>query len=59
MCNGFINLHEGNFKASHNDIKPENMMIEMKNGQIIRAAIIDFGLSSIMKEFLGRTTQIE
>lgn len=47
-CDGYINLHSGNFKISHNDIKPGNIMVDYENGILTRVGIIDFGTSSIM-----------
>ena len=49
---GLINLHSGEFRISHNDMKPDNVLIEYQQDKdgcatLKRLALTDFGVSSV------------
>ena len=54
IAKALIELHSGNFKISHNDVTPMNILMnldEIEPGYYVlkKLAISDFGISSVMK----------
>ena len=53
IASALIDLHSGQFKVSHNDISPMNILlnfIEREEGyyELKKLALADFGISSVM-----------
>ena len=49
---GLISLHSGEFRISHNDMKPDNVLIDYQLGKdgcatLKKLALTDFGISSV------------
>ena len=49
---GLISLHSGEFRISHNDMKPDNVLIDYQldkdgNATLKRLALTDFGISTV------------
>jgi serine/threonine-protein kinase len=48
IVSGLVDLHEVN--VVHRDLKPSNIILEKRRGGKLRAVIVDFGISRVMKK---------